>query len=350
MTDQTTPTPRRAAEWLVAHLDAPDDPDLRVAFDRWIAEAPAHRAEWVAVVETYRLVGRTVPRYAEFWPHPDETGTGTAAMPRSTAPNSRPRRSSGKLETASVVRHSRRPNFLAAAAAVAACLMVAALPSLQTTVEADHATGAAQTSRVTLDDGSVVGLSAESAIVVDFRPDHRRVRLLRGQAFFDVTPDPARPFTVQSGSVEARVVGTAFDVRLGSSTTAVAVRDGMVEVARPGLTSDARPTVRERLVAGDWVRIPPDGSVERGHGDPSEVGAWRDGLIIARNRPVAEVLDDIDRYYDGSIWILGSALADRPITGVFKTADPVSAAAAIARAQGTAFRDLPPFGLLLGGL
>jgi len=349
MTDQTTPSPRRAAEWLVALLDAPDDPELREAFDHWIAEDLAHQGEWAEAVTTYRLIGRTAPRYTEYWQQPDGTGPATATAPLPTVSLGRPIPVSTPHGTASTAPSRRRPVVVAMAVAIAACLVISMVPTLWVTETADFATGSAQTSSVTLEDGSVVRLSAETAITVDFQSDDRRVRLLRGQAFFDVAPSPARPFTVVSGSVETRVVGTAFDVRLGSSATAVAVRSGTVEVSRPGVRSGDGQSFRERLVAGDWVRMPMEGPVERGHADPSEVGAWLDGLIIAHNRPIGEVLHEIDRYYDGSIWILGAALADRPITGVFKTTDPVSAAAAVARAQGTSFRELPPFGLLLGG-
>ena len=81
------------------------------------------------------------------------------------------------------------------------------------------ATGESRT--VTLADGSQVNLSGGSAIGVDITSEERRVRLLSGEAFFDVAHDAARPFTVEAGEARIVVLGTAFDVALDPSATTV---------------------------------------------------------------------------------------------------------------------------------
>ena len=67
-----------------------------------------------------------------------------------------------------------------------------------------------------------------------FTDTERRVRLERGEAFFQVTKDPRRPFVVEVGGVTVRAIGTAFNVRLGGGELDVLVAEGKVEVASTG--------------------------------------------------------------------------------------------------------------------
>jgi transmembrane sensor len=91
--------------------------------------------------------------------------------------------------------------------------------------------------RQSLPDGSVVDLRAGAEIAVDFSPDLRRVALRRGEAHFQVTKDPARPFVVVAGGVEARAVGTAFSVQIQPTGVEVLVTEGQVAVDQPTAVS-----------------------------------------------------------------------------------------------------------------
>ncbi|MFJ4056595.1 FecR domain-containing protein [Pseudomonas sp. NPDC089743] len=71
-------------------------------------------------------------------------------------------------------------------AAVAACLIVVVAPSLSLRLQADYRTTQGGTRDATLADGSVVQLDSDTAIAVDYSGDHRDVKLLTGQAFFEV--------------------------------------------------------------------------------------------------------------------------------------------------------------------
>ncbi len=84
-----------------------------------------------------------------------------------------------------------------------------------------------------LPDGSVVELKEGASIAVDFNAATRRVALQRGEAYFQVAGNPVRPFVVSAGSIEARAVGTAFTVQLGSSAVEVLVTEGRVAVVTP---------------------------------------------------------------------------------------------------------------------
>jgi transmembrane sensor len=87
--------------------------------------------------------------------------------------------------------------------------------------------------RLTLADGSTVELNHGGKIETDFTVATRRVRLVRGEAHFTVTKNPARPFIVEAGGVAVRAVGTAFDVRHATGAVEVLVTEGKVQVERP---------------------------------------------------------------------------------------------------------------------
>ena len=115
----------------------------------------------------------------------------------------------------------------------------------------------------TLTDGSVVELRPGAAITVTFGPTERRIELTAGEAHFQVTKDPARPFIVASRGVETRAVGTAFSVNVSADTVAVLVTEGQVAVASPspapivGAVAAPRPTF---VSAGFSTLVPLDSS------------------------------------------------------------------------------------------
>ncbi len=82
-------------------------------------------------------------------------------------------------------------------------------------------------------DGSVARLKDGAEIAVAYSPTERRMRLVRGEAFFTVAKDAARPFLVEVGPVTVRAVGTAFAVRHEPHAVAVLVTEGTVKVTPP---------------------------------------------------------------------------------------------------------------------
>ncbi len=131
-----------------------------------------------------------------------------------------------------VVRSAFAVGALAAAAVVAVAIF---------TSTPDHPVPAVSASvrvipppeRLTLADGSLVELNHGGKIETDFSPGVRRVRLVRGEAHFTVTKNPARPFIVEANGVAVRAVGTAFDVRHTEGAVEVLVTEGKVQVSPP---------------------------------------------------------------------------------------------------------------------
>jgi transmembrane sensor len=66
---------------------------------------------------------------------------------------------------------------------------------------------------------------------VNFSARVRFVELVKGEALFEVRPDPRRPFTVTAGDASIRDVGTRFNVYRGADNTTVSVLEGEVQVS-----------------------------------------------------------------------------------------------------------------------
>lgn len=300
-----------AADWLVALSDRPDDVALQEQFADWLVADPTHPDQWKAAVRTYRALGAT-------------QRSGTATVVR-------------------LPRRRRRWALVGAAAALAACLMLMVAPSLVRDLRADFVSGTAEVKRIELPDGSVVQLAPDTAIAVDFSSDTRRVDLIDGIALFEVAPDPARPFSVAAGPATATAIGTAFEVRRLEGLESVAVREGVVSVA-PALGRTGN-----RLEAGQSIRISGTGAAQLGTVLPEQVGIWTDSLVTARERPVADLVAEIRRYYSGLIILRGERLAGQPVTGIFDMTDPARALGLVAASQGAELHRFSSWVLVLDG-
>jgi transmembrane sensor len=312
-------TPATASDWLIALGEQPANDELRARFEAWLAASPDHQRDWAEVARTAEVLGHAEPAHRHEW------GAFVRQRKADRAAASR----------AASAGRRRRVVGLAALAA-AACLAFVFGGNLLLRLEADHMTVTAEQRRVQLADGTVVLLAPESAIDVVYGEGTRRVRLLKGRAYFDVAAD-RRPFAVQAGEVEARDIGTAFDVGLDARGVDVAVREGIVDV------SVAPNGTAARLESGDWLRVTAAGRVERGRLPADQVASWMQGQLVVKNRPVGEVVDALRPYFDGLVVLRGAALADQPLTGVYNLADPVEALRAVARAQGASLQRISPW-------
>jgi len=226
-------------------------------------------------------------------------------------------------------------------AAVAACLLIAVAPSLSLRLQADYRTAQGETRDVTLADGSVVQLNSDTAISVDYSGDHRDVRLLAGQAFFEVTPNKAKPFHVRADGVRVTFTGTAFNVQLRPGSVGVDVQHGSVRV------EDAAQVLAAALTAGQKLRYA-DGQAQVRAFQPSQAAAWRQGQLIADETPVAELVAELARYLPGKVVLRDEVLGQKRVTGVYDLHKPMAALGAVVRPHGGQVRSYGPWLLVLG--
>ncbi|WP_172428606.1 FecR family protein [Azospirillum brasilense] len=311
-------------DWLLRLQAKPNDPGLRRGLAAWIAADGDHARAWAQAERTWALIGAVPPVHSARW-----ESAGRSAVRETPLPRRRLRWTAGRWAA----------GLGLAGAALAASLMLMVGSDALTRLRADQTTGAGELRSVTLADGSTVHLGPRSAIDTEDGPNRRGVRLLAGEAFFEVTPNPARPFVVEAGGVAVTVVGTAFDVRLDPASTTVSVKSGVVAVRH-----DGGPTMEERLGAGQRLTVDrAGGRTVRGEMAPGDVATWREGYLFVDNATVAEVVDELRRYQPGWILLESDQLAGRRVTGLYDLRQPERALQAIVQPHGGRLRTLTPF-------
>lgn len=192
-------------------------------------------------------------------------------------------------------------------------------------MRSDLATAVGEQAVVTLADGSHVTLNTDTALAFDLAADRRQLRLFRGQALFDIAPDPGRPFIVETPAARIRVTGTRFDVRLDGATTVVSLLHGRVELSAAGSAAASL-----RLAPGEQAVAGPAGIGAAGPFDSGAVTAWLHGRFVFYDTPLAEVVGELNRYRAGRILIGDADLRGLRISGVFRTDRPDEALRVIA--------------------
>ncbi len=218
-----------------------------------------------------------------------------------------------------------RRAWTAGIGAVAAALVaVVALPSLLSKPDIEASTLVAEIRPITLPDGTHVTLGAKSEIKVRFGDGERRVELTRGDAFFDIAANDARPFVVDAGGTLIRDIGTKFDVRRRAGKVEVGVLEGIVEVEPDGLLPTTH-AVR-RIEAGQRVRARETGfgpivaSVDVGRVEtaPAPTGAWREGQLAYDDTALTDVVADLNRYYRPGVKLASADIGKTRLAASFK--------------------------------
>ena len=164
---------------------------------------------------------------------------------------------------------------------------------------------------ITLADNTLLELNTDSEVRVHYDYWRRKIEVVRGEAFFTVTHDAARPFEVRAGNGRIRDLGTAFDVYRKTNRTLVAVQEGLVEVQAQNALE---------LHAGQQLSYNEDGEfLKEQDQDPLNLTAWRKGQLVFHNSRLADVLLEISRYHDRLISMKDPSLAELRVSGVFYT-------------------------------
>ena len=176
-----------------------------------------------------------------------------------------------------------------------------------------HETATGEREIAALPEGSRIELNTASRISVRIDEERRSVRLLRGEAYFDVGRDPARPFTVDAGAADITVLGTRFAVDRREAEVRLRVLEGEVRVQG----ADGSAVLR----AGNAASIRRDGAVELAELSAREMAratAWRRGRIYFEETPLREAAAEFNRYNEIKLFIDDQA-ADIRIGGNFRT-------------------------------
>jgi transmembrane sensor len=315
-----------ASEWLI-RLDSDEAPTVEelTSMREWISRSARHRTE--------------LERLAKHW---DNLNVLTELSVPITAAQ----------RTAPHYGVFAAPRIVMAMAAAVIVVMVVALNWQGLSGQAPasdnrlYATAIGQQQTISLDDSSSIVLNTNSQVKVDYTSEYRLVRLLQGEAHFEVASDPLRPFRVLTSSGYVEAVGTAFSVRLREKSVDVVVTEGKVRLQSELQAIDNR----EEAPTGQFAESPPaEGQVSNGdnHGTMLSAGqvgvfplestsnvtnistltvtdaelarrtAWKNGLLFFSGEPLSQVVSEISRYTTVKIEILDPDVQSIRIGGQF---------------------------------
>ena len=299
----TSPAAEETAALWAARLDGSVlTAEQRIALDAWLAAAPEHRPLLTQYCQFSADLEQHLPLLA-----------GIRELSADVQPS---------LATAQPYPWSRWPLMASVALTAAAAVALVFWLGRPKNQFADFITPVAQRQALTLADGTRVELNANTSIFVENSSAARRVRLSNGEAFFVVSKDKARPFTVETPAGSVRVTGTIFNVFTeASSQLEVTVVEGSVQV-RPGEAAGSQAQGPIVLGAGDRL-TDQGGAVSLSALSGAEMQdtlAWRKGQIVCVGMPLSEALARYAHYHGR--WITVSAAAGKvPVGGVYGLGD-----------------------------
>ncbi|MCC2602246.1 FecR family protein [Sphingopyxis yananensis] len=215
----------------------------------------------------------------------------------------------------------------AIASAAALCLLISGTVAMSLWPNSQNvATNTGEIRRLPLADGSMAIINTQSEVQLKITDERREIALRKGEAWFKVAHDRNRPFTVISGDVRVRAIGTAFSVRRINTDTQVLVNEGVVEIWVEG--SAAAP---QRLYAGEFLAIN-----QNRPASPKAVKTnaaldllWREGKIDLAGRSLSFAIAEFNRYNDRKILLADASIANERLHGIFNVNDPVQFAMAL---------------------
>jgi transmembrane sensor len=310
----------RAARWL-DETSRSASAEKQAALERWLDESEAHRQAYEQVKKTWALAQQSAQ------------DSQMLSLRHETA-----------LRITRRSARTTRQGWLAAAAAclvIGAAVLLGQMPQLSSQTDAllaslgvardgTYATGVGERLVINLKDGSQVTLNTDSSVEVAFSPTERGLRLLRGQALFEVAKDPARPFVVTANDRRLVAVGTAFDVRLDGARMQVTMVEGTVRVERvaSNRTSDSTPPATNMpariatITAGEQLTVD-DVQLDRIRtADPERTTSWQHGQLLFDDTRLADAIAEMNRYSDRRLELRDASLADLRISGAFSTSRP----------------------------
>ena len=204
------------------------------------------------------------------------------------------------------------------------------LTTLNKTLDAGQfATNAGQIEQITMKDGSVITLNANSSVEYKVTEKSREIKL-QGMAHFEVAKNPNAPFVIESNNNKVTVLGTGFDVQSYSGKPLqVTVNHGKVKVEKL-----SNSTTLESVILTKGMRVRENLNQANATDNRSQIFAvdsnvnldavkWESGNLIFTNAPIDDVVNAIETRY-GKKLQTSTQNSDLQFTGVFKNTDEFS--------------------------
>ncbi len=230
------------------------------------------------------------------------------------------------------------PLAMAAAWLVAVGLVLPNQSSLWGNLLSDYHTQPGEFRDIQLADGSRLLLNTNTAVSVDYQPTQRLITLHHGEARFTVAKDSQRPFEVKADALMVRALGTVFDVyrkepdaiKVTVQEHAVAARiQKEISTQKPDHSSQVRVQAGQQLVyQGDNTLTQPAAT------NLTQASAWQQRRLYINDRPLGELVEELDRYRMGRIYLSDAKLKNLRVTGVFPLDNPEEVIASVRKVLG----------------
>jgi transmembrane sensor len=304
-----------ASVWVVRLHGAHRTPELEAGFRRWLQANPDNAAEFERVTAVW-----------ESAPHASIAGLPRVVRRERAFPDPRPW-------------------------AIAATLLLVAVAGtfLAHRMEQgpEYVTAIGEQRTVPLDDGSRIALNSNSEIKIEFAAEKRVVRLLRGEAFFEVAHNRERPFVVIAGDNQVTAVGTAFEVRYEPDHIDVTLVEGEVNVTSLTEPLTAPASVSSSIsglgklsssgysmTAGERLTIAKGAPAIVDAPRVDAVTAWRRGEVMLDDTPLNDAVAEMNRYNKSPLVIDENSIATLRVSGIYHTGDSEGFAQTVAQLYG----------------
>jgi transmembrane sensor len=278
-----------AAVWIARLRDERRAADLDAEFEEWLGENEEHRRAFNRMTEVWERAGKIRMRAH------DEGSSHSSP---------------------------RRPRFSPWVASSAAALVLVAVITAVYWRDNTLVTGIGQRQVRLLEDGTRVELNTDTRIEVNYDQHLRRVRLVRGEASFEVSKRPTWPFVVSVGEREIRALGTSFIVRhdddQGLSVTLVEGRISIASVDGSGQSPSQTPRI---LAAGQRLIVAPHQAPTVDRPEISRVTAWERGRVEFDETRLGDAVTEMNRYSKRHVMVADAEVAQLRIGGVFRAGD-----------------------------
>lgn len=292
-----------AAVW-IARLHGPGRArQLESGFRRWLAEDPAHAAEFELATDAWNETEGISFRVSDY-------------------PT------------------TRRHNQFAwrVGAGLAACLLLAIWFHVILS-RSVVSTGVGEQKTISLSDGSRVTLNTNTRLVVQYSQRARTIILRYGEAYFQVVHNQRWPFVVRVGDQKIIDVGTSFIVRRSkpeNGPLSVTVIEGRVAVA-PLEIGDVRPKLRPLkatfVSAGNRLLLSPNMVPSIQAEATEQATAWLRGQLVFDNTTLDDAVAEFNRYNSIKIVLSAPHTDQIRVGGVFRTGSSESFARSVAQAH-----------------
>jgi transmembrane sensor len=274
-----------AAIWIARLHDEQRSPDLDARIQAWLAESETHR--------------QAFERLTRIWEDSGALHVGaTLALARR-----------GGREG----KRYRIPLGGWAPPLVASILLAVGIGTVRLWSINNIVTGVGQQQVRLLPDGTRLMLNTDTRVQVLYDSHTRRIRLIRGEASFDVAKLPTWPFVVSVDGREIRALGTSFVVRHDDAQKfSVTLLEGRIRV------SDAP---QEMLAAGQRLRLSKSAPAIVDRPEIARLTAWEQGRVEFEDTPLVDAAAEMNRYSTRRVIVDDPVAAKLRIGGVFRAGD-----------------------------